>query len=236
MQPDDTPDWCSLIEKWPKQDACLKIPKDVWRLIAAECIKQPNWIGLNTDYVIALRSVCKYFAELITPHFCLRVIFMNPDANNFAFGCGVCTFNSRLIRTGGTYVCKKHWREQNEYCGYEDVYKYIKYKWIHNPKKFRFEPPLQRANIIRRPIFRKTIPQTKQPPPLRYCTESYLTKRGTNNPQKIDADTYYSKSRKARNRHPHRSNCNVSRSVCNKKKDKFWKKKEFDDNYDRYDF
>ncbi len=221
--------WGKIVRIMPSQDGWLNLPKDVWRLICTMTLVSGTIGYIDIQQIVRLRSSCRYFANLITPHFCLKVIFINPATNNFAYTCGLCTKDaSYQTWRCGEKRCNKHHRTQNEYCGLGDKYHTKKYIWSHNPESFvadRSKP----SCVIRRPIFRKTKP-IKQAPP-RYCTETYLDKRGTSNPQKIDMEKYY-KSRKANN--PKQSHSNVPRSTCNRRKDKFWKKKEFDDNYDRY--
>lgn len=101
----------------------LSLPKDLWSLILK-------------DFIIwrKMRVVCKYFANLITPKFCLRIILNDGHVKNcwkhFERSCPKKV--RKMIRLEGYDILKRNfnWVEDNNY--------YFIRKHEHGRNWFRF--------------------------------------------------------------------------------------------------
>ncbi len=115
----------------------LLIPKDVWRCIIIFALDDrcKTKIGyFDYDTLWKLRIVCHFFANLIDPLFCLKIIYMNPNADKCRLTCAKCSHDE---------MCqKKYWmyhKNKNPYFNKENEYKRKKWKWVENPEFGKIE-------------------------------------------------------------------------------------------------
>ena len=139
-------------------DRWLQLPKDVWRLIIMTGVsKKPMLIGdFDFNFLRRLRVVCSYFARLIDPLFCQRIIYLNPNANSCKYTCVQCSNNAPCV--DGRWYYKSH-LQCNPYFEGECTYKMRKWTWTHNPMFGELKPPGRPKRLW----FRQTIAATKLP-------------------------------------------------------------------------
>lgn len=93
----------------------LQIPKDVWKHIIMYSLDTSLFdiIGWCDFYTIMhLRLTCRFFAALLQPDFCLRIIFSNPRADLYPYYCDKC-----IYYLGDPLSCDYHFWPRNPYYG-----------------------------------------------------------------------------------------------------------------------
>jgi hypothetical protein len=198
------------MEGWPKENVWLQLPKDVWKMIVLRSL----W-GVPSIYYIGwydfpsisrLRTVCRFFASLLDPRFCLKIIFSNPRTNASPFYCGVCTLSSE-VRSDG--ICQFHLEKRNPYFRKERSKFSKSYKWAYRVNHKTFSPVGFSKLQLAKP--RANVTQTQQRNVISVTEQNVFNRHG----RKLDGN---SDKKNVIKYDPIKG-----RSHPNKRKPKFWK-------------